>query len=312
MDIRTENLGRRFSGATALDDVNATFRAGRVTAVLGANGAGKSTLLSLLAGHLVATHGKVTIDGRPMRPTAVSLRRKVMLLDDTSHKNCVLSPSQFVARWLEDYRATGDGIEQTVVSWIHRMGLIDAWPKQMSGLSKGQAYKIHLAALLTIAPLVWLLDEPMSAGLDASGMQLLESELRRHADQSGTVVFTSQWPQHARRLADDVIVLHQGKCVWQGDVHRVPDKIKAEDDNASLAAVMDGLRQSPIDRASHGSMIYEIAIHAFENSAIAKTISGTSISRRLGNVWYGRYRFAQQRRIVSVGRRTLEGRQIAF
>jgi ABC-2 type transport system ATP-binding protein len=243
MLIELRQAGRSFQGMWALRDLSEMLRAGNVYAVLGANGAGKSTLLRLLAGWLPLTAGRILLDGAPMRPTAIHLRRQVLLLDESSagSQGRLTEPLREMCRAINDYRADREGIEDEVTKWFERLGVVPVYNSNAEQMSKGQAYKIAMIGLFVIAPSVWLLDEPFSAGLDAEGLQILEAEIRGHVARGGLVVFSSQWPDHARRLADRALVLNEGRLAWSAPPDEMPPNMLISEAPASLLAVLRGL-----------------------------------------------------------------------
>jgi ABC-type uncharacterized transport system ATPase subunit len=128
-----------------------------------------------------------------------------------------------------------------VADWFDALEVTKAYRNNVEGLSKGQWYKMLLVGLFVIRPELWLLDEPFSAGLDAAGLQTLETQVRAHRDSGGIVLFSSQWPDHARRLADRAVVLHEGRCVWDAEPSRPVPAQYLDTANASLRAVFQGL-----------------------------------------------------------------------
>lgn len=243
MLIELQRAGRAFAGNWAVSELSETFRAGNAYAILGANGAGKSTLLRLLAGWLPLTAGRILFDGAPMRPTAIHLRRRVLLLDESStgSRQRPVEPLQELCRAIDDYHADREGIEDEVAEWFERLGVVSVYRANANQMSKGQAYKIAMIGLFIIAPPVWLLDEPFSAGLDADGLQVLEGEICSHVKRGGLVVFSSQWPDHARRLANRAIVLDEGCLAWSAPPDEIPPSTIIDEASASLRAVLRGL-----------------------------------------------------------------------
>ncbi|PQO41251.1 hypothetical protein C5Y96_00620 [Blastopirellula marina] len=238
--IHFENTGRNFRGKWALRGMNATISPGTICGVLGANGAGKSTLLRLLAGWLPVSEGRILVDESPMRPTAIHLRRQAMLLDDatgpTKRENG--ASVQDLCDTIDNYQADRPGIENEVADWFEKLDVISVYKSRPGEMSKGQAYKIAMIGLFVTAPHVWLLDEPFSAGLDASGLRILEEQMAQHAAAGGIVLFSSQWPEHARRLADWALVLHEGSLEWSATPETLPT---AKETPPSLQAVLQGL-----------------------------------------------------------------------
>ncbi|WP_158545526.1 ABC transporter ATP-binding protein [Bremerella cremea] len=241
--ISLVNAGRVFSGKWALRGIEATLKPGQVYAVLGANGAGKSTLLRLMAGWLPLSEGRILFDQSPMRPTATHLRRKVMLLEEhtVSRNGARSKPTETLCSTINDYQADRPNLEQDIADWYERLEVTSVYNKDERSMSKGQAYKIKLIGLFVVAPPVWLLDEPFSAGLDADGLKVLEEQMLAHARRGGIVAFTSQWPEHARRLANWTVVLDDGRLAWCAPPQEAPSKEARANGASSLEAVLQGL-----------------------------------------------------------------------
>ena len=184
--LSLHDIGRNFGATYAVRNVSAEVYPGETVAVLGANGAGKSTLLKLLSGWYPCAEGHITVDGFRMRAQGASIRRRLMLLDEIEpHEGNVVDT---VTQALADYRVDRPGIETEVADWFERLGLVGSYGKLPSSVSKGQRFKIAMICLFLIRPQIWLLDEPFSAGLDANGMEQLEAEIKRHAEDGGIVL----------------------------------------------------------------------------------------------------------------------------
>ena len=240
MSIRVKQARRVFGGLAALDGISSDLADGTVVAVLGANGAGKSTLLRLIAGWLPLSSGRIEIDGYRVAPNRVAARRKLLLLDEPKkHDASVLST---IAKIITEFQVDRAGIEDEVAEWMERLDLVGLYNKRSREVSKGQRYKVAMIGLFVVRPKVWLLDEPFSCGLDAGGLHILEQQIRHHASQGGIVAFSSQWPEHAVRLADQAIVLHGGSVVYDGDPKSDVASLIPSDASPALSAVMQGLR----------------------------------------------------------------------
>jgi len=239
MNLAIKNISRAFQQNWALRDVSLLAEPGQTIAILGANGAGKSTLLRLIAGWLPVSAGRITIDDRLVKPTRPSACRLVMLLDEPrAHEGAVVTS---IADVVSDYQIDRLGIEDEVIDWFERLDLVGVYNRTANTVSKGQRYKVTMVGLFLINPHVWLLDEPFSCGLDAGGLQILEQEMKRHVDEGGIVLFSSQWPEHARRLADQVWVIEEGELAWNAPTTQRINKEMIQTSTPSLKAVLQGL-----------------------------------------------------------------------
>ena len=238
MTLQLVSVTRNFGSSRGVQDVSLALTAGQIVSVLGANGAGKSTLLRLVAGWLPVESGQIAIQGRTLRPRSAAVRRRAMMLDDSEPQSGFVT--DMLGQAVDDYQVDRPGIEDEVADWFREFGLLHAFRKS-NDLSKGQRFKVALTALFVVRPFLWLLDEPFAAGLDANGMEILEREVRKHRDGGGLVLFTSQWPDHANRIADRVIVLHEGRLVCDEPLAGFASPVDLTSVSADLRSVLVGL-----------------------------------------------------------------------
>jgi putative ABC transport system ATP-binding protein len=199
------------SGTTVLDDISATVRAGRCTAVVGPSGAGKTTLLRLLDRLEEPTSGRVELHGKPL-PTydVLTLRRQVGLVQQ--------APVLLGSTIIEDLRTGADVSEAEGLALLARAGLADFdLERPTASLSGGEAQRLCLARALAVKPEVLLLDEPTSA-LDDVAASAVEEVVRALVAGGLTAVLVSHDRRQARRLADDVIGLERGRVTESGPV----------------------------------------------------------------------------------------------
>ena len=196
--------------ATVLDGVSAQLLPGRCTAIAGPSGAGKSTLLRLLDRLLEPTSGRVLFHGRPLPSYDVlEVRRRVGLVQQ--------APVLLGATVLEDVRTGQPALTADEAAVLLTRAGLAGLPleRATAGLSGGEAQRLCLARALAVGPEVLLLDEPTSA-LDAVAAQSVERVIRALVAEGLTAVLVSHDLRQARRVADDVIVLRDGRVVETG------------------------------------------------------------------------------------------------
>ena len=194
-----------------LDEVEAVIAPGRTTAVVGPSGSGKSTLLRLLNRMEEPARGVVTFHDRPLPSYDVlELRRRVGLL--------LQRPTPFAGTVLDNLRAGRESLgESEAVALLDRVGLAPSFLGRVAvELSGGEAQRMCLARALAVGPEVLLLDEPTSA-LDPFAAAVVERTARSLVDDGMTVVFVSHDLRQARRIADDLLVVHGGRVVDPDD-----------------------------------------------------------------------------------------------
>lgn len=175
---------------------------GRVTVILGPNGAGKTTLLRAVAG-LERCRGSVTFDGRAARPPlAVAFQRPVFLRGtvranlDLALKLAGVSPADREPRIAEAAAV---------------LGIAALLERPASRLSAGEAQRANLARALALRAPLTLLDEPL-AGVDGPARrELLGALPAAFRAGGGTVIAVTHDPAEAALLADDLVILLDGR-----------------------------------------------------------------------------------------------------
>ena len=194
-----------------LDGFGLQLAGGRVALLLGLNGAGKTTALRLLSGQRLPAEGRVRIAGGDPRRAAV--RRHLYYLPETSDPPLHLDAEETVRLHVALYRRHlgRDGIRAI----LHRLGLGTTGRKRAETFSKGMRRRLELACLLAADPDVWLLDEPQ-AGLDPLGLRLLTELCLEARGRGRAVVMATHTVQDVQALADDVVLLRDGRTVFSG------------------------------------------------------------------------------------------------
>ena len=210
MNIEVEALVKRFGRVTAVDGLSFTARAGAVTAFLGPNGAGKTTTMRVLLGLVAPTSGTATIGGRRYRD----------LPDPTGTVGAVLDaagfhPTHTARDHLRVYAAMGGHDDARVDELLDRAGLTAAADRATRGYSTGMRRRLALATALLGDPDVLVLDEPGN-GLDPEGVVWLRETLRDLASRGRTVLVSSHVLGEVDRLADEVVVIRDGRLAASG------------------------------------------------------------------------------------------------
>ena len=218
---RTSPFGPR-GERRALAGVDLDIASGASIGIVGESGSGKSTLARILLGLDKATAGTVSFRGRDVRPGPPAslrwLRREVQIVfqDPLSSLDPRMTAAAIVREPLIGLDVDGDH-DDRIVEVLAAVGIDpsarDRYPHEFSG---GQQQRIAIARALAPRPQVLVADEPVSA-LDVSVrsqiLDLLE-QLKREFHLS--LVMVSHDLGVINTLCDDVLVLHQGRCVERG------------------------------------------------------------------------------------------------
>jgi len=227
MSIEVRGVGKRFGGFVALDDVTVSIPTGQLTALLGPSGGGKSTLLRIIAGLEEADEGTVEIGGVEATHLPPQKRNVGFVFQHyAAFKHMTVAKN--VAFGLEIRKRPKDEIAERVDELLRLVHLEQFSHRLPSQLSGGQRQRMALARALAVEPTVLLLDEPFGA-LDAQVRKELRQWLRRlHDEVHVTTVFVTHDQEEALEVADDIIVINEGRVEQVGTPDDVYDRPASE------------------------------------------------------------------------------------
>ncbi|MGI9084321.1 MAG: ATP-binding cassette domain-containing protein [Aeromicrobium sp.] len=209
--ITVEHLTKTYGDVRAVDDVTFTCRPGAVTGFLGPNGAGKSTTMRVIAGLTPATSGSASVSGVSYHDIPNPGTQVGVLLD---------ASAQHAGRTGREILALGVTTMGLPMSRVDEMlELVSLTPKEskrrVRDYSLGMRQRLGIAHALLGDPRIMILDEPAN-GLDPAGIHWMRSLLRAYADRGGTVLLSSHLLHEVQIIADEIIVIGNGRIVAQG------------------------------------------------------------------------------------------------
>ncbi|MEW6229752.1 MAG: ABC transporter ATP-binding protein [Bacillota bacterium] len=230
MDVLTvENLSVAF-GTThrvvAVDNVSFSVQAGAMTVLLGPSGCGKTTTLRCIAGLEKPTAGEIKVGGRVLTSVSSGIYvpaeyRNLGMVFQSYAVWPHMSVFENVAFPLKVRKTKGDTVKREVSRVLKALEiehLASRYPTQLSG---GQQQRVALARSLVANPRLLLLDEPLS-NLDAKLRQRMRVELKALQQLIGiTCLYVTHDQEEAMSLADEVIVMRDGRIVGQGPPREV-------------------------------------------------------------------------------------------
>ncbi len=220
-----EGLCYQRRGRRLIDGLSFTIHEGPRTVLLGPNGAGKSLTLRLLHGLLRPSAGRVAWQGGdPRRRQAMVFQRPVMLRRSAAAN----IDFALVLRGLgaqDRQRRRDEALERT------GLGKLAASPAR--ALSVGEQQRLALARAWAVRPQVLFLDEP-TASLDPAATRAVEAIVADIRESGTKIVMTTHDLGQARRLADEVLFLHNGRLVETAAAERFFDAPRSPEADAFL------------------------------------------------------------------------------
>src|SRR6056300_1068093 len=214
--IELQNLKKVYDNKeVAVNDVSISISDGEFLILVGPSGCGKSTTLRMIAGLETITDGQIKIDEQVINDLPAGKRDIGMVF-----QNYALYPNMTVRGNLEFplkiKKVSKSEIKDRVVEIANLVEideLLDRYPKQLSG---GQRQRVALGRAIVREPKAFLFDEPLS-NLDAELRVIMRKELAAlHANIGGTMIYVTHDQTEAMTLADQIVVLNQGRVEQAG------------------------------------------------------------------------------------------------
>lgn len=256
-NVRLENINRVYNNVTAIEDISLEIPDGQFWVLLGPSGCGKSTILRTIAGLETATSGNLYINNRLVNEIPARQRDVAMVF-----QNYALYPHMTVAENLAFGLKMRQVESQMIQDRIHKVArslsidhLLNRKPKQLSG---GQQQRVALGRAIVREPQVFLLDEPLS-NLDAQLRDDTRAELKKlHQRLKITTIYVTHDQTEAMTLADQIVVLDQGKIQQIGE----PQVVYAKPINQMVATFL-GNPPMNILPVTYGNSIFWIGNQSF-------------------------------------------------
>lgn len=221
MLVELENVTTGYGRTVVFENVSLTF-AGGVAGLVGPNGAGKTTLLRTLLGFLPVQSGRVRVCGLPLPDAAMAVRAKIGYMPEGDAIIGNMTAVEYVS-----YLGELSGLpRQAAIERAHAMlqyvGLGEARYRTLDTYSTGMKQRVKLAQAIVHDPELLLLDEPTD-GMDPSGRNEMLDLLYDLGHSKNThLIICSHLLDDVERVADELILINQGKIVSRKLAQRLP------------------------------------------------------------------------------------------
>jgi ABC-2 type transport system ATP-binding protein len=235
MDIRIENLVKRFGHQRAVDNISFEVKTGEIVGFLGPNGAGKSTTMKIITGYLGMSEGDVYIGEKSIREHGDELKKHIGYLPE----NNPLYTDMPVIDYLF-FCAALQGIEKEhipvrVREMIQITGLVPEKHKKIGELSKGYRQRVGLAQAMIHDPEILILDEP-TTGLDPNQIVEIRSLIREMGKHKTVILSTHILPE-VEATCDRILIINKGKIVANGTAESLRNQSSG---NVMMRVVIEG------------------------------------------------------------------------
>jgi phospholipid/cholesterol/gamma-HCH transport system ATP-binding protein len=227
LKIRIRDLRKRFGAKQVLAGVDLDVAESESVVVIGGSGTGKSVLLKCILGLLEPDHGSILIDGQEVVGLGRRAREQIMQKFGMLFQSAALFDSlpvwENVAFGLLNIKKLGRAeAKEQAIETLGQVGLgadvADLWPAELSG---GMRKRVGLARAIATQPEILFFDEP-TTGLDPIMADVINELIARSVRQLGaTAISITHDMASARKIADRIAMLYQGRIIWQGPVAQI-------------------------------------------------------------------------------------------
>ena len=215
--IKAENITKRFTGHTALDNVSVNIPEGSIYGLLGPNGAGKTTLIRIINHITAPDSGTVWFGDHRLRADDVVNIGYLPEERGLYKKMRVGDQALFFAKLkgLKTRQAT-----EELKIWFERFGIMDWWNKKVEELSKGMAQKVQFIVTVLHEPELLIFDEPFS-GFDPINANLLKEEILALRDKGSTIIFSTHNMSSVEEICDHITLINKSRNILTGRVDEI-------------------------------------------------------------------------------------------
>ena len=241
--IEITNLYKAFGKKKVLEGIDLDVKKGESLVVIGGSGTGKSVLIKCIQGLLLPDSGSIKIDDEEVVGTSKDIHQKMGMLFQGAALFDSLSVWENVAfRLVENSALSRSEAKLEAVRVLRQVGLgpdvADLSPAELSG---GMQKRVGLARAIISRPEIIFFDEP-TTGLDPIMADVINDLIIESARGLGATTLTITHDMaSARKIADRIAMLYQGKIIWMGTVKEMD-----RSDNPYLRQFINGSSHGPI------------------------------------------------------------------
>ncbi|RUL51717.1 ABC transporter ATP-binding protein [Lysinibacillus antri] len=206
MIVECQGVHKIYRNNRGIQDVTFQLEKGRIIALAGGNGAGKSTLIRLLTRQEKHQQGKIDWHDQ----------KSIRFMPDDVDFPISLTAEEIITYLASLKKCT----KKEQIDVLKQVGLYEVRKQKVASYSKGMRQRLNLAQSLLGEGKLLILDEPTN-GLDPYWIAQLKEIMLKERSKGNTILFSTHMLSFAQQLADDVIVMHDGQVLFEGDMNKI-------------------------------------------------------------------------------------------
>lgn len=212
--IELRHVSRNFNNTVAVDDLNFKLSSGETLGIIGQNGAGKSTTFRMIMGFIEPSKGQILVDGKLVNE---KIRNSFGFMPEERglyQNETIINQMTYFG---ELHGMNHLDLRMNLRKWMKKLDVVGDFNDKIKDLSKGNAQKIQLIAVLMFELKLIILDEPFS-GLDPVNASLLNDAILELKSKGSMIVFSSHSMNNVEKVSDKILMLKHGKTVLNGEI----------------------------------------------------------------------------------------------
>lgn len=200
-----------------LENISFQLEPGSITALIGHNGAGKSTIMKTILGLQVIKEGSIKLNDTFQTDDFVRFKQQLAYIPEEPFLLSELTVMQHFQLYGESYQMNKEKLYKKITYYLNELEIADKQDEYPESLSKGMRQKVQtICAMLPDVPLL-LIDEPFM-GLDIYASDFIQHVMKEKVQRGTAILLTSHQLERIKDLADQYIMLQQGKVVGNGSM----------------------------------------------------------------------------------------------
>lgn len=212
--IELKHVSRNFNNTVAVDDLNFKLSSGETLGIIGQNGAGKSTTFRMIMGFIEPSKGQILVDGKLVNE---KIRNSFGFMPEERglyQNETIINQMTYFG---ELHGMNHLDLRMNLRKWMKKLDVVSDFNDKIKDLSKENAQKVQLIAVLMFEPKLIILDEPFS-GLDPVNAELLNNAILELKRKGSMIVFSSHSMNNVEKVSDKILMLKHGKTVLNGEI----------------------------------------------------------------------------------------------
>ena len=212
--IELKHVSRNFNNTVAVDDLNFKLSSGETLGIIGQNGAGTSTTFRMIMGFIEPSKGQILVDGKLVNE---KIRNSFGFMPEERglyQNETIINQMTYFG---ELHGMNHLDLRMNLRKWMKKLDVVSDFNDKIKDLSKGNAQKVQLIAVLMFEPKLIILDEPFS-GLDPVNAELLNNAILELKRKGSMIVFSSHSMNNVEKVSDKILMLKHGKTVLNGEI----------------------------------------------------------------------------------------------